>query len=76
MFSWYVSKKITCKHWVEITLVQRCFSVVALKQHLRLFQPRVFVGYLLERQYRSVYEHRVPYVTGILLQSIKKSESS
>ena len=33
MFSWYVSKQIPCKHGVEITLVQRCFSVVTLKQH-------------------------------------------
>ena len=33
MFSWYVSQQITCKHGVEITLVQRCFSVVTLKQH-------------------------------------------
>ena len=33
MFSWYVSKQLLCKHEVEITLVQRCFSVVTLKQN-------------------------------------------
>ena len=33
MFSWYVSKQLSCKHGVEIMLVQRCFSVVTLKQN-------------------------------------------
>ena len=33
MFSWYISKQLPCKHGVEITIVQRCFSVVTLKQH-------------------------------------------
>ena len=33
MFSWYVSQQIPCKQGIEITLVQRCFSVVTLKQH-------------------------------------------
>ena len=33
MFSWYVSKQLPCKHGVKITRVQRCFSVVTLKQH-------------------------------------------
>ena len=35
-----------------------------------LFQPPVHAGYLFERQYRYVYEHRVPYVKEILLRSI------
>ena len=52
-------------------LVQRCFSVVKLKKHwIGLFQPPVFAVYLFERQYWSVYEHRRPYVKGILLQWI------
>ena len=33
MFSWYISKQIPWKHGIKITLVQRCFSVVTLKQH-------------------------------------------
>ena len=33
MFSWYISKQLPCKHGLEITLVQRCFSVVTLKQN-------------------------------------------
>ena len=36
----------------------------------------MFTGYLFERQYQPVYEHRIPYVKGIPLQSIQKSESS
>ena len=31
MFSSCLSKQLPCKHGVEITLVQRCFSVVTLK---------------------------------------------
>ena len=33
MFSWNVSKQFPCKHGVEIKLVQRCFSIMTLKQH-------------------------------------------
>ena len=71
MFSWYVSKQLPSKHGVEITLV----LAVSASRHrnkteLRSFQPPVFAGYLFERQYRPVYEHRIPYVKGIPLQSI------
>ena len=37
---------------------------------LRLFQPPVFAGCLFEPQYRPLYEHWVPYVKRIPLQSI------
>ena len=71
MFSSYVSKQLPCKHGVKITLVQRYFSVVTLKQHwIKAISPSVFTGYLFERQHRRVYEHSVPYVKGIPLQSI------
>ena len=50
---------------------QHCFSVVTLSNiELRLFQHPVFAGYLYERPYRPVYEHRVPNIKGILLQWI------